>query len=74
MITLSVANPPTQPNNMVEPHVETPNLQVIPNLEEEVVLLTFDHEPELLCFTTELSSDPGEPKSLRNALEGPDSE
>jgi len=67
------ANPPTQPNNTVELHVETPNLQVIPNLKEEVVLLTFDHGPEQLCFTTELSSDPGELKSLREALEGPDS-
>jgi len=68
------ANPSNQPNNTVELHVETPNLQVIPNLEEEAVLLTFDHEPELLCFTTELSSDLGEPKSLREALEGLDCE
>jgi len=49
---------------MVKLRVENPNLQLVPNLKEEVVLLTFDHGPEQLCFTTELSSDPGELKSL----------
>jgi len=39
---------------------------------EATVHLAFDQSPELLCFTTELNSDPGKPKSLREALGGPD--
>jgi len=39
---------------------------------KELVDLAFDHETKLLCFTTEISSDPGLPKMLKEALAGRD--
>jgi len=40
----------------------------------ESVDLTFDHKAELLCFTMEISSDPGLPKMLKEALAGRDAD
>ena len=40
----------------------------------ETIDLALDHETELLCFTTEISSDPGLPKTLHKALNGRDAE
>jgi len=39
---------------------------------EATVHLAFNQSPELLCFTTELNSNPGKLKSLREALGGLD--
>ena len=36
--------------------------------------LAFDHATELLCFTTEISLDPGLPKTLHEALSRRDAE
>jgi len=41
-------------------------------VEMDTVDLAIDHSTELLCFTTEISSDPGSPKTLWEALTGPD--
>jgi len=41
-------------------------------VEMDTVDLAFNHSTELLCFTTEISSDPGSPKTLREALDGVD--
>jgi len=60
----------TMANNMVKLCVETPILQMQEESKEAMVHLAFDQSPELLCFTTELNSDLGEPKS--DALVGPD--
>jgi len=40
----------------------------------EFVNLAFDHATELLCFTMEISSDPGLPKTLHDALSRRDAE
>jgi len=61
-------------NNTVGLHTATPILPTQDENEEAMLHLAFDQSPELLCFTTELNSDPGEPKSLREALEGPDAD
>ena len=49
-------------NNMVVLHVKPANLQEADLNEQEVVNLAFNQGLELLCFTTKLSSDPGEPR------------
>jgi len=67
-----VANALTTLNNTAEPCIKDPILMMVPNDEEEAVHLTFDHSPELLCFTNELSSNLGEPKTLHEAMEEPD--
>jgi len=41
---------------------------------KESVDLTLDHEAKLLCFTTEISSDLGLPKTLKEALAGRDAD
>ncbi len=45
-----------------------------PTEQVESVNLAFDHAKELLCFTTEISSDPGLPKMLREAQSRRDAE
>jgi len=41
---------------------------------EKSVDLAFDHGAKLLCFTMEISSDPGLPKMLKEALAGRDAD
>jgi len=43
-------------------------------VEMDTVDLAFNHSTELLCFTTEISSDPGSPKTLREVLDGADTD
>jgi len=45
-----------------------------PEEQVESVNLAFDHATELLYFTTEISLDPGLPKTLREALSRRDTE
>jgi len=45
-----------------------------PTEQVESVNLAFNHATELLCFTMEISLDPGLPKTLREALSRRDAE
>jgi len=62
----------------VEPTVEqTSNestLPMEPSKEQTTVNLALNHGTELLCFMMELSSNPGKPKTLHEALEGLDAQ
>jgi len=49
-------------DDMAKPCIKNPTLPEVSNDEDGAVHLVFDQSTELLCFTMELSSDPGEPK------------
>ncbi len=55
----------TQETEMTQPEAVETNK---PKEQVESVNLAFDHATELLCFTTEISLDPGLPKTLCEAL------
>jgi len=56
---------------MIEQHINNMDIDD----EQMMIHLALNHSfAELFCFTTELSSDPGEPKTLHEALEGPDAQ
>ena len=60
----------TPETEMVQPEA----IEASKPTEPESVNLAFDHATELLCFTTEISSDPGLPKMLQEALSRRDAE
>jgi len=63
---------------IAEPMEETKVVAVNEEEESEVemntVNLAIDHSTELLCFMTEISLDPGSPKTLREVLNGADTD